>query len=85
VEEVNPLRNTADKIRPTVKKKMSLDHSFQCAVGRKQLAGQSGFGRENVSIILGNVDLLGYRQSTSVESIGHDTIMIFAMPIRQHA
>ena len=40
-------------------------------------------GNENVPIILGGVDLLRHGQSSTVEGMGHDVIVIFAMPIRQ--
>ena len=43
----------------------------------------SDSGNEAVPIVLGSVDLLRHGQSSTVEGMGHDVIVIFAMPIRQ--
>jgi hypothetical protein len=39
-------------------------------------------GNEIVPIILGRVDLLRHGQSTPVQGMGHDVIVILAMPMR---
>jgi hypothetical protein len=39
-------------------------------------------GNENFPIILGRVDLLRHGQSTTVQCMGHDVVVIFAMLIR---
>lgn len=45
----------------------------------------SDSGNETIPIVLGSVDLLRYGQGTAIQSVGHDVIVIFAMPVRQRA
>jgi hypothetical protein len=84
VEEVNVLGNAAIN-QANGKEDVSKTTLSNAQKVESSLLVSPDSGHENVPVILGSVDLLCYRQSTSVKRIGHGVIVIFAMPIRQHA